>query len=217
MLFPNTMARLHELGALQRIEAEHRLNPVEYGVRILGSETSGRFTPIDGFDRSYGITRPVLDKALLEVAVAAGGGARFGPGGAGLLGAGSEQEPVRGVVLEDGEEIEARWVFGADGRASTVAGLLGLEKERPLAGEMAFMYGYWRGLPERGRFFIDVIEEGSLAWMPCEDDLSILVLGLAPELTRGDQEQRERTFRAGAAGFADWFDPRWLDTREQVG
>ena len=217
MMFPNTMARLRELGALQRIEAEHRLNPVQYAVRILGSETVGGFTPIDGFDRSYAITRPVLDKALLEVAVAAGAETRFGERVTGLLGAGSEEDPVRGVVLEEGEEIEARWVLGADGRASTVASLLGLEKERPLAGEMAFMFGYWRGLPTRDRFFIDVIEEGSLAWMPCEDDLSILVLGLAPELTRGTKEQRERQFRTSAASFAEWLDPTWLDTREQVG
>jgi 2-polyprenyl-6-methoxyphenol hydroxylase-like FAD-dependent oxidoreductase len=216
-LFPNTLARLHELGALQRIETEHRLNPLQYAVRILGSETVGGFTPIDGFDRSYGITRPVLDKALLEAAVAAGAETRFGERVTGLLGAGSEEEPVRGVVLEGGEEVEARWVFGADGRASTVAKLLGLEKQRPLAGEMAFMFGYWRGLPESDRFFIDVVEDGSLAWMPCEDDLSILILGLAPELTRGNQEQRERQFRAVAAKFDNWLDPAWLDGREQVG
>jgi 2-polyprenyl-6-methoxyphenol hydroxylase-like FAD-dependent oxidoreductase len=216
-LFPNTVARLHELGALQRIEAEHRLNPLRYAVRILGNETAGGFTPIDGFDHGLGITRPVLDKALLEVAVAAGAETRFGQRVTGLLGAGSEEDPVRGAVLEDGEEIRARWVFGADGRASTVASQLGLEKERPLAGEMAFMFGYWRGLPESDRFFIDVVEDGSLAWMPCEDDLSILILGLAPELTRGTQEQRQRQFRASAAIFDDWLDPAWLDTHEQVG
>jgi 2-polyprenyl-6-methoxyphenol hydroxylase-like FAD-dependent oxidoreductase len=215
-LFPNTMARLRELGALQRIEAEHRLNPVQYAVRILGSETVGQFSPIDGFDRTYAITRPVLDKALLESAVVAGAETRFGERVTGLLGAGSEEEPVRGVVLEGGEEIEARWVFGADGRASTVAKLLGLEKERPLAGEMAFMFGYWRGLPETDRFFIDVVEEGSLARMPCEDDLSILILGLAPELTRGNQEQRERQFRESAGRF-DWFEELQVDAQEQVG
>jgi 2-polyprenyl-6-methoxyphenol hydroxylase-like FAD-dependent oxidoreductase len=215
-LFPNTLARLRELGALERIEAEHRLNPLEYAVRILGAETTGLFTPIGGFDRACVITRPVLDEALVEVATAAGAETRFGERVTGLLGAGSEEEPVRGVVLESGEEIEARWVIGADGRASTVAKLLGLEKERPLAGEMSFMFGYWRGLPETDRFFIDVIEEGSLAWTPCEDDLSILILGLAPELTRGNQEQRWRQFRAGAAKF-DWVDPSWLDTHEQVG
>jgi 2-polyprenyl-6-methoxyphenol hydroxylase-like FAD-dependent oxidoreductase len=215
-LFPNTVARLHQLGALQRIEAEHRLNPLQYAVRILGNETAGGFTPIDGFDHGLGITRPALDKALLDVAVAAGAETHFGQRVTGLLGAGSEEAPARGVVLEDGEEIEARWVFGADGRASTVAKLLGLEKQRPLAGEMAFMFGYWRGLPTRDRFFIDVVEDGSLAWMPCEDDLSILILGLAPELTRGTQEQRERRFRNEAAKF-DWFDQLEIDSHEQVG
>lgn len=217
VLYPNTLARLRELGALERIEAEHRINPVEYGVRILGSETTGAFTPVGGFDRGAAITRPVLDKALLDSAVAAGAETRFGAKVTGLLGAGSDQDPVRGVVLEGGEEIEARWVLGADGRASTVASLLGLEKERPLAGEMAFMFGYWRGLPASDRFFIDVVEQGSLAWTPCEDDLSILILGIAPELTRGDQEQRLRQFRASAGEFDDWFDLAWLDAGEQVG
>lgn len=216
-LFPNTLARLRELGALERIEAEHRINPVEYAVRILGSETAGTFTPVAGFDRAAAITRPVLDQALLDAAVAAGAETRFGAKVTGLLGVGSEEDPVRGVVLEGGEEIEARWVLGADGRASTVAGLLGLEKERPLAGEMAFMFGYWRGLPESDRFFIDVVEQGSLAWTPCEDDISILILGIDPELTRGDQEQRQRQFRASAGEFDDWFDPAWLDAAEQVG
>jgi 2-polyprenyl-6-methoxyphenol hydroxylase-like FAD-dependent oxidoreductase len=215
VLFPNTLARLRELGALQRIEAEHRLNPIEYAVRILGSETAGTFSPVDGFDHGAAITRPVLDKALLEVAVAAGAETRFGAKVTGLLGAGSEEDPVRGVVLEDGEEIDARWVLGADGRASTVAGLLGLEKERPLAGELAFMFGYWRGLPESDRFFIDVIEQGSLAWTPCEDDISILILGIDPQLTRGDAEQRQRQFLA-SVGWFDWFDPAWLDAAEQV-
>jgi 2-polyprenyl-6-methoxyphenol hydroxylase-like FAD-dependent oxidoreductase len=214
-LFPNTLARLRELGALQRIEARHRLNPVEYGVRILGSEVAGTFTPVGGFDRAAAITRPVLDQALLDAAVAAGAETRFGAKVAGLLGAGSEEDPARGVVLEGGEEIEARWVLGADGRASTVAGLLGLEKERPLRGELAFMFGYWRGLPESDRFFIDVTEQGSLAWTPCEDDISILILGIDPELTRGDAERRQRQFLAGAGQY-EWFDPAWLDTAEQI-
>ena len=215
VLFPNTLARLRELGALQRIEAEHRLNPIEYAVRILGSETAGTFSPVGGFDRGAAITRPVLDKALLEVAEAAGAETRFGARVTGLLGAGSDEDPVRGVVLDDGEEIGARWVLGADGRASTVAGLLGLEKERPLRGELAFMFGYWRGLPASDRFFIDVIEEGSLAWTPCEDDVSILILGIDPELTRGDAEQRRRRFLA-TVGRYDWFDPAWFDAAEQI-
>jgi 2-polyprenyl-6-methoxyphenol hydroxylase-like FAD-dependent oxidoreductase len=216
-LFPNTLARLDELGALERIEAEHRVNLIEYGIRTLGREVSGAFTPIGGFDRAATITRPVLDKALLEVAIAAGAETRFGEKVSGLLGAGTPDQPVRGVVLEGGEEIEARWVFGADGRASTVASRLGLEKQRPLAGEMAFMFGYWRGLPPSDRFFIDVVEDGSLAWSPCEDDLSLLILGIDPALTRGGAAKRQQTFLEGLRKFDDWFDSGWLAEAEQVG
>ncbi len=217
MLFPNTLARLAELGAYERIESRHRVNLVEYAIRTLGHESVGRFTPIGGFDRMASITRPVLDRALLEAAIDAGAETRFGEKVTGLLGAGTAADPARGVVLESGEEIAARWVLGADGRVSTVARLLDLEKERPLAGEMAFMFGYWRGLPETGRFKIDVIEEGSLIWTPAEDDLSMLVLGVDPRLTRGDQAQRRGNFARLLEPYGDWFDTAWLESAEQVG
>jgi 2-polyprenyl-6-methoxyphenol hydroxylase-like FAD-dependent oxidoreductase len=216
-LFPNTLARLAELRALERIEAEHRVNLVEYAIRTLGHETTGTFTPIGGFDRMAVITRPVLDPALLDVAVAAGAETRFGEKVTGLLGAGTEADPVRGVALENGEEIAARWVLGADGRVSTVARLLGLEKERQLAGEMAFMFGYWRGLPKSEQFKIDVIEEGSLVWSPAEDDLSILILGVDPMATRGGPAEKQRTFVRLLDQYSDWFDSRWLERGEQVG
>jgi 2-polyprenyl-6-methoxyphenol hydroxylase-like FAD-dependent oxidoreductase len=216
-LFPNTLARLAELGALERIEREHRVNLVDYAIRTFGHESAGRFSPIGGFDRMAVITRPVLDPALLEVAVDAGTETRFGERVTGLLGPGVEGDPVHGVVLESGEEIEARWVLGADGRVSTVARLLGLEKERQLRAELAFMFTYWRGLPESSQFKIDVIEEGSLAWSPAEDDLSILILGLHPDLTRGDQAQRQRTFVEMLEHYRDWFDSAWLGRAEQVG
>lgn len=216
-LFPNTLARLAELGALERIEAEHRVNFVDYAIRTLGHESVGRFTPIGGFDRMAVITRPVLDPALLAAAVDAGAETRFGEKVTGLLGSGTEADPAGGVVLESGEEIEARWVLGADGRVSTVARLLGLEKEHQMAGELAFMFGYWRGLPPTDQFKIDVIEEGSLVWSPMEDDLSILILGVDPALTRGGPERKQRTFIETLEHYRDWFDPAWLDRGEQRG
>ena len=63
-----------------------------------------------------------------------------------LIGTGTEEDPVHGVVLADGRRIEADWVFGADGRGSLVAGRLGLEKERTQRGELAFSYSYWSGI-----------------------------------------------------------------------
>jgi 2-polyprenyl-6-methoxyphenol hydroxylase-like FAD-dependent oxidoreductase len=214
-LFPNTLSRLRELGALERIEARHRLNPVHYAVRVLGEEVTGPFTPVDGFDRMVGVTRPVLDKALLEVAVAAGAETRFGEKVTGLIGAGTDADPVRGVLLEGGEQIEARWVLGADGRASTVAGLLGLEKQRPAASDIGIMLAYWRGLPESDRFRVEVLEPASLSWGQCEDDVSILMLGVPAELTRGDAEQRQEFFLSSLDQF-EWFDPRLLEGAEQI-
>jgi 2-polyprenyl-6-methoxyphenol hydroxylase-like FAD-dependent oxidoreductase len=213
VLFPNTLARLRELGALAKIEAGHRLNPVIYAAKVLGVEFEGAFTPVGGFDRMCGITRPVLDTALLEVAVEAGAETRFGERVIGLLGGG--EGPVRGVVLEGGEEIRARWTIGADGRASTVASRLGLEKQRPLAGEMAFMFGYFRGLPNDGRFTIGVEERASLSASPCEDDISILILGCEPELTHGDAEQRRHRFLEGLEQF-EWLDTAAVRSAEQV-
>lgn len=214
-LFPNTLARLQELGALGRIEAKHRLSPLHYAVRVLGEEVTGRFTPVDGFDRMVGVTRPVLDKALLDVAVAAGAETRFGEKVTGLLGAGTGEDPVRGVVLEGGEEIEARWVLGADGRASTVASLLGLEKQQPVEGDVGIMLAYWRGLPADDSFRVEALESASLSWGQCEDDVSILILGVPPEQTRGDAERRQRTFISSLDRF-EWFDPRQLEGAEQI-
>lgn len=213
-LFPNTVARLWELGALQRIEAKHRLNPLPYAVRVLGHEVAGDFTPVGGFDRMYGITRPVLDQALLDVAVEAGAETRFGEGVTSLLGTGAAADPVRGVELEDGERIEARWVLGADGRASTVARLLGLEKQRPIAGEMGLMLAYWRGLPIPDHIQIEALESSVLTWGPCEDDVAVVIVGVPPELTRGDAEQRQRQFLTTLAEF-ETFDTAWLEGAEQ--
>jgi 2-polyprenyl-6-methoxyphenol hydroxylase-like FAD-dependent oxidoreductase len=217
-VFPNTVARLDELGALRRIEAEHRLNPMEYAATILGHEVTGPFTPVGGFDHMLCVTRPVLDQALLDVALEAGAETRFGVKVAGLLGAGRDGDPVRGVVLEDGEKIEAEWVFGADGRASTVASALGLEKERPEAGGMGLMLGYWRGVPATTQSFrLEVLADSALTWAACEDDVTMLILGVRPEETRGNAEQRQAKFIERLGDFSSWFDRGWLEDAEQLG
>jgi 2-polyprenyl-6-methoxyphenol hydroxylase-like FAD-dependent oxidoreductase len=214
-VFPSTLVRLQELGVLERIEAKHRLNPLHYAVRVLGEEVTGPFTPVGDFDRMCGVTRPVLDQALLDVAVAAGAETRFGERVTGLLGSGTAEDPVHGVELEGGEEIEARWALGADGRASTVANLLGLEKQRPIEGEIGIMLAYWRGLSESDSFRVEVLETASLSWGQCEDDISILMLGVPAEQTRGDAEQRQRFFISSLDQF-EWFDPHLLDGGEQI-
>ena len=146
-LFPNAVARLDELGLLDRLLSRHEVPALRYRLRVLGHESVGGFTPVGGFDRMIAPRRAALDRVLAETALEAGAEGRYGSRVTGLLGTGAPGDPVRGVVLDDGERIEAGPTVGADGRASTVAGLLGVPRERELQSEMAMLLGYWRGLP----------------------------------------------------------------------
>ena len=148
--FPNTSARLAELGILERIEAEHTLRPMLHHIWILGREMVGTFTEIGGWDRCLSPRRVVLDRALAEAAMDAGAEIRFGTRARGLIGTGTDGDPVRGVELDDGTRVEAARVYGADGRASSVAGMLDLPKRDERASDMSMMFAYWRGVRPDG-------------------------------------------------------------------
>ena len=187
ILFPNTVSRLARMGVLERMESRHRLNPFRPRTEILGHTITGGFTPIDGFDRALSPRRPVLDRALLEVAVEAGAETRFGVGVTDVIRRGRDREdPVTGVVLASGEIVNARWVIGADGRSSTVARRLGLERTRPAEGEWAGIYGYWRGLKTAAGAVQISTENLNVTVYPCEDDISLIFLGVEPHEARGD-------------------------------
>lgn len=124
--------------------------------RGFGHEFSGVFTPCEGFDRAMLPRRIALDAVLLETALAAGAQTRLGTSVAALLGGGSDGDPVRGVRAADGESIRARWVVGADGWGSKVAGALGLEKVRVMQADTAMMFAYRRGLPDTPELRFDV-------------------------------------------------------------
>ena len=67
---------------------------------------------------SYCIRRSVVDNALLDTARRAGAEIRLNARVTGLL---DDGQRITGVKLDDGTEIRARFVVGADGLASTVA------------------------------------------------------------------------------------------------
>lgn len=216
MMFPDTLHRLEELGVLARLRAAHDVPLVNFSWRVLGHEVAGRFTPIGGQDRGACVRRIVLDAALVNAAVAAGAELRTGCVVSALLGAGSADDPVRGVVLDPGEPIEARWVFGADGRVSTVARRLGLPTSREKRGEMAFLLAYWRGLPASEWCHIDMHEQAALMSVPCEDGIHLLSLAGPPDLTRGPLAEREIRYREGLRQFPAVLNPRLLDRAERL-
>jgi 2-polyprenyl-6-methoxyphenol hydroxylase-like FAD-dependent oxidoreductase len=216
-LWPNGLARLEALGVLDTLRAEHELPLYESRIRGLGHEIVGAFTPIDGFDRAAAPRRIVLDKAGVDTALAAGAKERFGKRVVRLLGAGTEEEPVHGVVLEDGERIGARWVFGADGRGSTIAKLLGVPKERPMRGELAISYAYWEGILNDGYGHMQIEYDRVLNKVPVEDDLHMLIANGPPELTTGTSAERERKYLELIRRFPETLEPAALERARMVG
>lgn len=215
-IFPNALARLDELGVLAPLLDRHDVPMLRYRLRVLGHESSGTFTPVGGFDRCAAPRRVALDRVLAEAALGAGVDARFGERVDALLGGDGEGERIRGVRLASGETIEADWTIGADGRASTVAAKLGLAKGRPMAGDMAMLLSYWRGLPETDVLSLDVAEHSALSRFPAEDGVQLLVVSGRPELTRGGPQVRERAYMDGLRGFPTTLDPEALVGAERI-
>jgi flavin-dependent dehydrogenase len=216
MMFPNTLATLERLGVLDTLRSEHTLAPVGWRIIGLGHENDGDFTPIDGFDRCISVRRTALDKAFVDTAVAAGAVGRFGQRAVDLIGSGTEEDPIAGVVLDGGEEIRAKWVFGADGRASTVAARLGIEKERSQRGEIAFLWAYWSGIPDDGLGTTDIKEDAILVRWAVEDGLTMLTATGPDQFTHGTHEDRLRNYMEVLGRFPESIPPDQLEAGEMI-
>jgi 2-polyprenyl-6-methoxyphenol hydroxylase-like FAD-dependent oxidoreductase len=215
-MYPNTLSRFEQLGILDTLWAAHEVPQLDFRILALEYEITGKFTPIDGFDRGMGPRRSALDKAIVDTALAAGAEGRFGERVVELIGSGTEEDPVSGVVLDNGERIRAKWVFGADGRGSTVAGKLGIEKERPIQGELAFLFAYWRGIPNNGYGTLIVKQDRVGNRWAIEDGLTMLTAGGSAELTRGSGEDRLRRYLETLRTVPELIEPEILDRAEMV-
>ena len=216
-LWPNTLARLDELGALERMRSKAELHEFEHRFRVFDTELIGGWEEIEGFSKGLAPRRSLLDSSLAGLAAEAGAEVRFGQKVSGVLGAGTASDPVRGVRTSEGEEIEARWVIGADGRASTVASSLGLPKRGELRGEMAMLFAYWRGLPDSPYMNMHAERHGVLTWGTCEDDIQLVIFNCPPEAARGGVEARTAAYLEGIARFEATLDPEAIPDAERLG
>ena len=114
--------------------------------------TTVSIKPAAGVDALYAPRRTLLDRVLVDAAIAAGAQVRFGVNVTGL-----DRDPggrVVGVVGRDrhGHPVRARGrlTVGADGKRSLVAREVGAATLRTGAGSGAVVYGYWGGLDVTG-------------------------------------------------------------------
>lgn len=146
------VARLRRWGVLDRLEAAG--TPCARNVRFdIGSHViTGSFPVIDDAPGVYSPRRTLLDHVLVDAARAAGAEVR-------------EKFQVDGLVHEGGRvcgirgrgkgstavnEERARFVIGADGKHSIVAGAVGARTLRATPSQTFAAYTYWEGVGLHG-------------------------------------------------------------------
>jgi 2-polyprenyl-6-methoxyphenol hydroxylase-like FAD-dependent oxidoreductase len=216
MIFPNTVARLDELGVLTALHAAHNVPRQGFRIVAFGNDIKGYFTPIGGHDKMISPRRTALDKVLVDCALAAGVEGRFGTKVVDVIGSGTDGDPTTGVVLENGEEIHAKWVFGADGRASKVAGKLGIEQTRQQSGEVSYLLAFWRGIPNDGYCSNAIRSDAILSSWACEDGQHLLTTWGDPDYTHGSKEVLLERYLDDLRTFPEILDPEALDKATMV-
>ena len=215
-VYPNTLARFERLGVMDTLRASHQVALLENRLVGLGHEVAGPFSPIDGYDRMAVIRRSALDKAIVDTALAAGAEARIGERVVDLIGSGTDEDPISGVVMGNGDRVKAKWVFGADGRGSTVAGKLGIEKERVQKGEVAFLFAYWADIPDNGYGTLEIHEREFASRTAVEDGLHLMIAIGDAELSRGTQRERHQKYGELLRRFPEMIEPDVLERAEML-
>lgn len=216
IIFPNTIARFEQLGVLDRLLGAHEVPMLAFKMTGFGYEVAGNFTPVDGFDSVFTPRRIALDAAMVKTAVEAGAEVRVGEKVVDVIGAGTDDDPVSGVVLDGGEQVRARLVVGADGRASKIAAKLGIEKTNENRGDVAFLFAYWKGVPNDGYASSIISETEMISRWANEDGITLLVGWGNSEFTRGSHDECLERYLGLLRRHPEIVGPDLLDRAEMV-
>jgi flavin-dependent dehydrogenase len=122
--------------------------------------------------------RTILDKLLVDAAVEAGAEVREGFAVEEVLIEDGQAVGIRGRSRHGGSTIErARFVVGADGLGSTVAGAVRPEQYDEKPPLCVGYYSYWSGLPMDGRSEFYIRDRRAFAAWPTHEDLTLIIGG----------------------------------------
>ena len=144
--------QLHKWGVLDAVKAEGAV-PIRRTTFYYGDDQLAiPIKPRDGVDALYAPRRALLDRLLVDSAVASGAHVRHGIQLDRLLC--SSDGRVNGVGIRDtsgkSHSITAGIVIGADGLRSTVARLVGARAYVTGRHASSVVYGHWEGVPLEG-------------------------------------------------------------------
>jgi 2-polyprenyl-6-methoxyphenol hydroxylase-like FAD-dependent oxidoreductase len=148
-----------------------------------GDETIGvDITPGNGIDALFAPRRTVLDRALVDAAVAAGVRVLHG---ASLVDLRCDRRGrIRGASVRDRNGtilvIEADMVIGADGRNSTIARLVGAETYREGSHSTALIYSHFAG-PNNDGYRWYYRPGASAGVIPTNDGDTCVFVAMSPE------------------------------------
>jgi flavin-dependent dehydrogenase len=139
--------RLARWGLLDRIVATG-CPPVSSILTYFGDfPLVAHHVEVDGVAWGYGPRRAVLDKVLIDAAVASGAELLDGEAVGGLL---FRDGRVGGIRTHNGTTITARLTIGADGRHSRVAQLVAAPAREATPPLMCWYFTYFSDVPEAG-------------------------------------------------------------------
>ena len=201
-LMRGAVVQLHRWNILPAVIAADT-TPVRQATFFYGTEDAPVSVPVkprDGIEALYAPRRYVLDRLMVDAAVASGAevayGVRVHPHGLQRSATGR----VTGVVLEDESgavhQIAANIVVGADGMRSTVARLVDAQTYRVGQHATATLYGHWSGLDVAGYewYFAPGLSAGAIPTNGGEVCVSLTVPGT--EFKRLFAHQMDAAFHA---------------------
>ena len=177
IIHPPGMAALQRWGLRSGLQATG-CPPIDTYAFDFGPITLAGAPGTDASPVAYAPRRTVLDKLLVDAAVAAGAEVREGFTVTEIVRDGGRVIGIRGHG-RDGRTIteQAQVVVGADGWRSTVAEAVAPDTYHQKPRLLALYYSYWSGLPMSGRFETYVRPERGIAAWPTNDDLTVVIVG----------------------------------------
>ena len=196
------MARLARWGLMEDVLATNC--PSVTGVRFsINGDIQEIDVPLD--ERLPGLAAPrrtVLDKLLVDAAVAAGAELADGISIDSLIYDGDRVAGVRGHSSEGAFEASARIVVGADGRNSVVAREVEPEYLQDHGHTSAGYYSYYAGL-ELERFEAYLHDDAFAVVVPTNDDLTVVGVAWRNDEFREKKRDIEGNFLASLDSLGD--------------
>ncbi len=180
VVHPPGVAALQRWGLRDRVIATGCPPMDTYTFNFGPFTISGSPRPIDGEAVAYCPRRTVLDKILVDAAVEAGVELREAFTVDELTSDDGRITGIRGHEKGGSEVIEqAAVVIGADGRYSFVAKTVDPPRYNEKPSLQGSYYTYWRDLPHNNSFATYIREGCGWGVFPTNDDLTLLVAGVA--------------------------------------